>query len=80
MLMDSYVNDSAVSTSIASSNDQLGDDLIRLAGAELVTTVEAKHGQCFAEAKIKSFIGGDMISAKSLAACARQRGVLLKLC
>jgi hypothetical protein len=54
--MDSYVNDSAVSTSIASSNDQLGDDLIRLAGAELVTTVEAKHGQCFAEAKIKTLL------------------------
>ena len=56
MLMDSYVNDSAVSTSITSSNDQLGDDLIRLAGAELVTTVEAKHGQCFAEAKIKTLL------------------------
>jgi hypothetical protein len=64
MMMDSYVTNSAVSTSIASSDDQLGDDLIRLAGAMLVTAVEVKHGQCFAETKIKFFIGDDMISAK----------------
>jgi len=65
-LMGDYAANTAASTLMASSNNQLGDDLIRLAGARLVTAAETEHGQRFAEAKIKSFTGGDMISARPL--------------
>ena len=51
---------------MASNSNHLGDDLISLAGARLVTAAETEHGQRFAEAKIKSFTGGDMVSARPL--------------
>ena len=56
----------AASTLMASNKNQVGDDLIRLAGARYITAAETEHGQRFAEAKIKSFTGGDMISARPL--------------
>ena len=64
MLLGDYAASTAASTLVVSSNDQLSGDLIRLAGARLVTVAKNQHGQCFAEAKIKSFTGSDMISAK----------------
>ena len=65
-LMGDYAANTAASTLMASNSNHLGDDLIRLAGARLVTAAETEHGQRFAEAKIKSFTGGDMISARPL--------------
>ena len=65
-LMGDYAANTAASTLMASNSNHLGDDLIRLAGARLVTAAETEHGQRFAEAKIKSFTGGDMVSARPL--------------
>ena len=65
-LMGDYAANTAASTLMASNSNHLGDDLIRLAGARLVTATETEHGQRFAEAKIKSFTGGDMVSARPL--------------
>ena len=64
MLLGDYVASTAASTLVVSSNNQLSSDLIRLAGVRLVTAANNQHGQCFAEVKIKSFTGSDMISAK----------------
>jgi phage/plasmid-associated DNA primase len=63
MLLGDYAASTAASTLVVSSNNQLSGDLIRLAGARLVSAAKNQHGQCFAEAKIKSFTGSDMISA-----------------
>ena len=51
---------------MASANDNIGDDLVRLSGARMITASETEHGQRFAEAKIKSFTGGDTITARPL--------------
>jgi phage/plasmid-associated DNA primase len=64
MLLGDYAASTAASTLVVSSNNRLSGDLIRLAGARLVTAAKNQHGQCFAEVKIKSFTGGDMTSAK----------------
>ena len=64
MLLGDYAASTAASTLVVSSNNRLSGDLIRLAGARLVTAAKNQHGQCFAEVKIKSFTGSDMISAK----------------
>ena len=64
-LMGDYAANTAASTLMASNSNQVGDDLIRLAGARYITA-ETEHGQRFTEAKIKSFTGGDMISARPL--------------
>tara|TARA_B100001093_G_scaffold79934_1_gene71269 strand:+ start:5734 stop:5997 length:264 start_codon:yes stop_codon:yes gene_type:complete len=64
--MGDYAANTAARTLMSSSNNQLGDYLIRLAGAKLVTAAETEHGQRFAEAKIKSFTDSDMISARPL--------------
>ena len=65
-LMGDYAANTAANTLMASNSNQVGDDLIRLAGARYITAAETEHGQRFAEAKIKSFTGGDMISARPL--------------
>ena len=64
MLLGDYAASTAASTLVVSSNNQLSSDLIRLAGVRLATAANNQHGQCFAEVKIKSFTGSDMISAK----------------
>jgi len=79
MLMGEYATNTAASILMANSNKQLGNGLIRLFGAKLVTAAGDQHGQCFAEVKIKSFTGSDMMITRLPAACARQRGVLLRL-
>jgi putative DNA primase/helicase len=56
----------AASTLMASNSNQYGDDLIRLAGARLITSSETEYGQRFAEAKIKSFTGGDKVTGRPL--------------
>lgn len=65
-LLGDYAANTAASTLMANNSNQFGDDLIRLAGARLITASETEHGQRFAEAKIKSFTGGDKITARPL--------------
>ena len=65
-LLGDYAANTAASTLMASNSNQFGDDLIRLAGARLITSSETEHGQRFAEAKIKSFTGGDKVTGRPL--------------
>jgi len=65
-LMGDYAVNTAASTLMASNRNHLGDDMVRLAGARLITASETEYGQRFAEAKIKSFTGGDKITARPL--------------
>jgi phage/plasmid-associated DNA primase len=71
MLLGDYAASTTASTLMASNSNQSGDDLIRLAGARFVTAGENQHGQRFTKTKIKSFTGGDMISARPLTVSAR---------
>jgi putative DNA primase/helicase len=65
-MMGDYATNTAASTLMASNQNHLGDDLVRLAGARLITAAEFEHGQRFAEARVKSLTGGDVISARPL--------------
>ena len=78
--MGGYAANTLASILMFGSNNQHSDDVIRLAGAELVTVAEPELCQRFTKVKIKSFTGSDMMITRPLATCARQRGVLLKLC
>jgi putative DNA primase/helicase len=71
MLLGDPVINAAASKLMVGRENQLNVDLIRLAGARLVTAAETEHGQCFAEVKIKSFTSGDMISVNPPRADAR---------
>ena len=66
MLMGDCIANAAASTLMVSNSNQLGNDLIRLAAARLFTAAGTEYGQCFAEAKIKSFTVGGAVSARSL--------------
>ena len=65
-LLGSYTANTAATTLMAGNGNQYGDDLIRLAGARLITSSETEHGQRFAEAKIKALTGGDKITGRPL--------------
>ena len=65
-LLGDYAANTAASTLMASNSNQYGDDLIRLNGARLITSAETENGQRFAEAKIKSFTGGDKVTGRPL--------------
>jgi len=58
---------------MANSNNQFGDDFIRLAFAKLVTASGTEFGQCLAEAKIKFLTGGGVVTAKPSRAGAWQK-------
>ena len=53
-----------IETFTASYNDRHPTDLAGLRGARLVTATETEEGRRWAEAKIKTLTGGDMISAR----------------
>ena len=65
-LMGDYAVNTAAHTLMADGMSRIGDDLVRLSGARLITTAETEHGQRFAEARIKSMTGGDTITARQL--------------
>ena len=44
-LMGDYAANTAAGTLMASNSNQVGDDLIRLAGARYITAAETEHGQ-----------------------------------
>jgi len=46
--------------------EAIGNDIARLQGARLVTAIEINEGQRLSEALIKSFTGGDRITARFL--------------
>ncbi len=65
-LFGDYARQSNFSTFLARRDDSVRGDLARLAGARLVTAVEAEEGQRFAESLVKQLVGGDVITARRL--------------
>ena len=65
-LLGDYAVNTPTSTLMASVTNGVGDDLVRMAGARLITAQETENGQRFAEAKIKSLTGGDEVTGRPL--------------
>jgi putative DNA primase/helicase len=65
-LLGTYATTAASHTLIAHGGSSIGDDLIDLAGARLITASETEEGQALAEAKIKQMTGGDKLKARRL--------------
>ena len=65
-LLGTYATTAASHTLIAHGGSSIGDDLIDLAGARLITASETEEGQTLAEAKIKQMTGGDKLKARRL--------------
>jgi len=63
-VMGSYATTAAITTFVATPNEQHPTDLANLRGARLVRCSEVDMGQRWAEAKIKLMTGGDEISAR----------------
>ena len=51
---------------VAQGGTSIGDDLVDLAGARLITVSETEEGQSLAEAKIKQMTGGDTLKGRPL--------------
>ena len=65
-LLGSYGTTAASHTLIANGGGSIGDDLVDLIGARLITVSETEEGQSLAEAKIKQMTGGDTLKARPL--------------
>jgi putative DNA primase/helicase len=61
-----YAVVAAMETFTASKNDRHSTELAMLRGARLVTASETEEGRKWAEARIKSLTGGDLITARFL--------------
>ena len=57
----------------------LGDDLVDLIGARLITVSETEEGQSLAEAKIKQMTGGDTLKGRPLYGTYVQFSIIGKL-
>ena len=65
-LLGDYAVNTPTNTLMATVNGGVGDDIVRMAGARLITAQESENGQRFAEAKIKSLTGGDEVTGRPL--------------
>lgn len=65
-LLGTYGTTAAAQTLIAQGGTSIGDDLVDLAGARLITVSETEEGQSLAEAKIKQMTGGDTLKGRPL--------------
>ncbi|RWI92865.1 phage/plasmid primase, P4 family [Mesorhizobium sp.] len=59
-----YATTAAMETFTSSSTDKHPTDLAMLRGARLVTASETEEGRAWAESRIKSLTGGDVITAR----------------
>lgn len=65
-LLGRYGTTAASQTLIANNRSSVGDDLVNLRGARLISISETEDGEALAEAKIKQMTGGDFIKARPL--------------
>ena len=65
-LLGDYARNTPSETFMAKRIEAIGNDIARLQGARLVTAIEINEGQRLSEALIKSFTGGDRITARFL--------------
>ena len=59
-----YAKSAPIETFLDSNTDRHPTDLAGLMGARLVTAVETEEGRRWAESKLKSLTGGDVVSAR----------------
>ena len=69
----------ASQTLIANGGNSIGDDLVDLIGARLITVSETEEGQSLAEAKIKQMTGGDRLKGRPLYGSHIQFNIIGKL-
>jgi putative DNA primase/helicase len=65
-LLGDYSKAAATATLMANQRQGVGDDLMYLAGARMITISETDRNQSLAEAKLKQMTGGDEITARVL--------------
>ena len=65
-LLGTYGTTAAAQTLIANGGNSIGDDLVDLVGARLISVSETEEGQSLAEAKIKQMTGGDTLKGRPL--------------
>ena len=65
-LLGTYGTTAASQTLVANGGSTIGDDLVDLVGARLITVSETEEGQSLAEAKIKQMTGGDTLKGRPL--------------
>ncbi|MDC1095507.1 phage/plasmid primase, P4 family [Planktomarina temperata] len=78
-LLGSYGTTAASQTLIANGGGSIGDDLVDLIGARLITVSETEEGQSLAEAKIKQMTGGDTLKGRPLYGTYIQFNIIGKL-
>ena len=78
-LLGSYGTTAASHTLIANGGGSIGDDLVDLIGARLITVSETEEGQSLAEAKIKQMTGGDTLKGRPLYGTYVQFSIIGKL-
>ena len=78
-LLGLYGTTAASQTLIANGGNSIGDDLVDLIGARLITVSETEEGQSLAEAKIKQMTGGDRLKGRPLYGSHIQFNIIGKL-
>ena len=65
-MLGDYSKSAASQTLIAKGSSSVGDDLVDLRGARLISVSETETGEALAEAKIKQMTGGDVLKGRPL--------------
>jgi len=78
-LLGLYGSTAASQTLIANGGNSIGDDLVDLIGARMITVSETEEGQSLAEAKIKQMTGGDRLKGRPLYGTHIQFNIIGKL-
>ena len=78
-LLGLYGTTAASHTLVTNGGNSIGDDLVDLIGARLITVSETEEGQTLAEAKIKQMTGGDRLKGRPLYGSHIQFNIIGKL-
>ena len=65
-LLGDYSKAASSQTLVAKGSSSIGDDLVDLVSARLITVSETEAGEALAEAKIKQMTGGDILKGRPL--------------
>ena len=65
-LLGDYSKAASSQTLVAKGSSSIGDDLVDLVGARLISVSETETGEALAEAKIKQMTGGDVLKGRPL--------------
>ena len=65
-LLGDYSKAASSQTLVAKGSSSIGDDLVDLVSARLISVSETEAGEALAEAKIKQMTGGDVLKARPL--------------